>query len=206
MAAEKGAKDKHSKPLQDLIGLIKRDWEGACRKYPDQTAFALHDDRVLAALEQRFAAEIGVRAIRPLNYEFCTGLHYLVFDFAPRGASLIPDATASFLTILDGTGKVIAVVDPFDPVQPNKFVPPLPSEGEQPFVLDRPTESRHVRFSDEAMYPIQVRSRAFFERLRGGGVMPGPIIDINSWTMCQWDTWTPYGTAVDAMVDDCGQR
>lgn len=66
MAATRGSKDKPSKQLEQFINLIKRHWEGTCRKYPDQTAFALHDDQVLAALEQRFAAKIGVRAIRQL--------------------------------------------------------------------------------------------------------------------------------------------
>jgi hypothetical protein len=89
MAETRGPKDKHSRQLEQFINLIKRDWEGTHRKYPDQTAFALHDDRVLAALEQRFAAEIGVRAIRQLSYDFYTGLHYLVFDFAPNGTTLI---------------------------------------------------------------------------------------------------------------------
>ena len=63
-------------------------------------------------------------------------------------------------------------MDPFDPVQPNKFVPPLPKDNEQPFVLERPSASQSVAFSDQALYPLQVRNRAFFEQLRVGGSFP----------------------------------
>jgi len=144
-----------------------------------------------------------------LDYEFYTGLHYLVFDLAPCGTTLTPSAAASILTILDGTGKVIAVDDPFDPEQPNKFVPPLPPEGEGPVVLDRPAAGRDVTYSDDALFPVQVRSRAFLQRLKGVGVMPEPFIDINSWTVYQRDTWTPYArqsTPWSTIVGSPGKR
>jgi hypothetical protein len=51
---------------------------------------------------------------------------------------------------------------------------------------------------------MQVRSRAFFERLRSGG--SGIIIDLNIYTWCTYQTWTPYGTVIDTILDDCGSE
>lgn len=150
----------------------------------------------------RPAAQRGCTGIQALDYDFHTGLHYLVFEF-----SAAPDAAPrdrnTFLTILDGSGTVIAVIDPFDVAQPNRFVPPLLPEGDLPFVLDRPSASRDLRYSDDALFPVQVRSRAFPDRLNLTPI--DPIIDINTWTTCQSTTWTPYGSVLDITYDDCGQ-
>ena len=193
--------------LRTFVQLIKDDWDGRFRKYPDQTSFALQDRRVLAAIEKRFGEEMGIKAVRLLDYDFRSGLHHLVFDFASDAPRLFPGSPSSILAIIDGRGNVVGVVDPFDPVQPNRFVPPLPQESEQPFVLDRPSASANVRVSEQDMVPVQVRSQSFFQRLRGGGgVVASPIpIDINTWTSCRYQTWTPYGTVMDATIDDCGQ-
>lgn len=196
------AKTKHSTQMAAFIEALKGDWQGTFRKLPDQTVFALQDDRVLAAIEQRFAAEISLKDVRSLEYDFYTGLHQLVFDFAPQAAALGIGGADALLVILDSTCQVVALVDPFDPMQPNKFVPPLPQESAQPFVLDRPSMSKKVTFSDEALYPLQVRSRAFFERLKAGG--GGIIIDFRVWTLCTFRTWTPYGAAADTQIDDSG--
>jgi hypothetical protein len=191
-----------------LLAFMRRigdDWKGTFRQFPDQTAMALQDDNVLEALEKRFAAEANLRTVRALNYDFYSGLHNLIFEFAPGAATLDPSSADAFLTIMDAKGKVIAVVDPFDSRQPNKFVPPLPEVSEQPFVLERPSVAQGVRLSAEQLYPAQVRSRAFFERLQGGGAGVIPI-DLNHWTYCSYQTWTPYGSVLDTVIDDCGQE
>ncbi len=196
-----------SESLRSLVQLIRDDWNGKYRKYPDQTSFALQDHRVLSAIEKRFGESMRLRDIRLLQYDFYTGLHNLVFDFAAESPAPLPGAASSILVILDGKGAVIGFVDPFDPVQPNRYVPPLPKEGDQPFVLDRPSASSEVSLSAQDMFPVQVRSQSFFQRLQGGGgVVISPIpIDINSWTSCNYQTWTPYGTVLDIVIDDCGQ-
>lgn len=196
-------KRKRSQQLEALFGRLKEDWKGPYRKFPDQTIYALDDHRVAAAIENRLEAKGGVKDIRPLEYNFLTGLHYLIFEFEPRAVG--PAEVDALLVILDSTCKVLAVVDPFDPVQPNKFVPPLPKESErQPFVLERPSQAQRVAFSEEAVYPVQVRSRAFFERLRAGpNVIPWPDLDPIIHTWCQFNTWTPYGTVIDYIPDDC---
>lgn len=195
--------NEQSKQLQAFLQLIKNDWKGRYRKYPDQTAFALQDHRVLEAIEKRFSEGNGIKAVRLLDYDFYTGLHNLVFDFEPPAANLARECL-SLLTILDAKGKVLGIIDPFDPVQPNKFVPPLPQEGDLPFVLDRPSPGQQVSFSDQDVYPLQVRSHSFFQQLQRGGSSLIPI-DINTYTLCSFQTTTPWGSGPDYILDDCGQ-
>jgi hypothetical protein len=192
------AKSKRSAHLQALIRAIKDEWKDAYRKSPDLTIFALHDDGVVAAIEKRFADRARLTQIRQLEYNFQTGLHSLVFEFIPGLANLGKLGSDAVLVVLDGNGRVIAVVDPFDPVQPNTFVPPLPDKSEQPFVFDRPYEGDRVRPSDEEMFPMQVRSRAFMARLN---VAPDVII-INE-TKCDYATQTPGDWKSDRSNDDC---
>ncbi len=197
------ARPKRSKHLDALFKLLQADWKGPYRQFPDQTIYALDDERVSAAVEKRLAAQRNIKAIRQLEYNFHTGLHYLIFEFAARSGGA--GDTDALLVILDGNCKAVALVDPFDQVQPNKFVPPLPAESErQPFVLERPSPAKRVTFSEEAVYPVQVRSSAFFQRLRAGpNVIPWPDLDPIIHTWCQFNTWTPYGTVVDYIPDDC---
>jgi hypothetical protein len=195
---------KQSGHLQALIRSIKDEWKGKYRKFPDQTILALQDERVLEAIEKRFEAQVGISDIRQLDYDFYSGLHNLVFEFAPSTAAV--HAANAFLVILSSTGKVVALVDPFDPVQPNISVPPLPKDSEQPFVLDRPSGTGDIAFSDQQLYPVQVRSREFFQRInartgRGIGVGDG---DIWIWTTSYYTTWTPVGYMRDWMDDDSG--
>jgi hypothetical protein len=197
------AKNKPSSHLQAFLQTIKDEWKGLYRKFPDLTIFALRDDDVVAAIEKRFAEKASIKTVRQLDYDFYTGLHNLVFDFAPTLSDLGTRASDAFLVIIDSKGKVIAVIDPFDPVQPNVFVPPLPAESEQPFVLDRPSAAAEVTFSDQQLYPIRVRSRAFFQRLRIGGIGIAPG-DPEIYTKCSYTTWTPVGYVADWNTDDCG--
>lgn len=194
------AKRKRSEHLESLRAVLHEDRKTPHRKFPDLAVHAIEEDRVAAAIEKRLGAKSGLTNIRQLDYNFHSGLHYIVFEFSPLTES--PGKATALLVLLTGDCKVVGVVDPFDPVQPNKFVPPLPSEGDQPFVLDRPSGAKQVKFSDEALYPLQVRSREFLERLRVGG--GGIIIDINTYTWCTFKTWTPYGSVLDTILDDCG--
>lgn len=196
------AKSRKSQHLQSLIQSVKDEWKGTYRKFPDLTIMVLQDDAVCAAIEKRFAAEAAILDVRQLDYDFLSGLHHLIFEFGPSRSKLGVAANA-LLVIADGFGKVIAVVDPFDPVQPNKFVPPLPQETEQPFVLARPSATPAVSFSDEDMHPLQVRSSSFFQRLKAGGssFMPDDIT-INT-TKCSYTTQTPGDYWRDWDNDDC---
>lgn len=208
------ARKKTSKHLDALIELLLKDGKGKFGNYPDQAIYALHDSRVTAALERRFEDGLAIKAIRALHYDFYTGLHNIVFEFAPGMMNLVASKAGAILVILDGHCQVIGLVDPFDPIQPNKYVPPLPEnvDGEQPFVLDRPAMAQCIGASDEKLYPVQVRNRAFFQRLQSsltGSQRGGPIIIIIEWpvlTVCTFSTWTPwYGTVTDVTLDDSGK-
>jgi hypothetical protein len=184
--------------LEALVQSIKNEWEGTYRKSPDLTIFALQDERVTEAIEKRFADQASLTSIREFEYNFYTGLHSLVFEFMWGVENLARLGSDAFLVILDGNGKVIAVVDPFDLVQPNKFIPPLPKESEQPFVLDRPYLGDDVAASDEELFPMQVRSRAFMARLN----LARDVISINE-TKCDYATQTPGDWKSDRTNDDC---
>lgn len=197
------AKTKHSKHLEAFIQSVKDEWKGTFRKFPDLTILVLQDAQVTAAIEKRFEDQAGISNVRQLDYDFYSGLHHLVFEFTPRLADLGHRASNAFLVIADGNGKVIAVIDPFDPIQPNAFVPPLPPASEQPFVLDRPSIAGEVTFSDLDLYPLQVRNSAFFQRIRvgGSGIMGG---DVEVYTKCAYTTRTPNDYWTDWQNDDCG--
>ena len=192
------AKQKRSPHLEALIRSIKGEWKGRYRKSPDLAIFALQDERVTAAIEMRFAEQASITNIRQLEYDFRTGLHNLVFEFMWGVGNLGKLGSDAFLVILDGNGKVVALVDPFDPVQPNKFVPPLPGESEQPFVLDRAYVGEDVGRTDEELFPMQVRSREFMNRLK----LAPDIIVINE-TVCDYATQTPGDWKSDRTSDDC---
>jgi hypothetical protein len=82
-------------------------------------------------------------------------------------------------------------------VQPNKFVPPIPADGEQPFVLDRPSASDTVAFAAGEVAPAQVRGREFLARL---GLVNGLLVNT---TWCDYATQTPVGWKSDRTSDDC---
>jgi hypothetical protein len=195
-------KGKRSKQLENVIQSIKAEWRGTFRRHPELTILALQDDRVLDAIDRRFESQAAITGVRQLDYDFYTGLHNLVFEFAPNQQDLGARGADAFLAILDSNGKLVALVDPFDPIQPSKFVPPLPDKSEQPFVLDRPSVSHEVSFSDEDMYPLQVRSRAFFQRIKAGGtaVKAG---DVEYYSKCPYTTRTPNDYWTDYQTDEC---
>jgi hypothetical protein len=193
------AKPKISTHVEALIRAIKEEWQGGYRKSPDITVLALKDKEVIAAIEKRFSDQARVTNIHQLEYNFYTGLHNLVFEFSGGVQPFGKPGTDGFLAILDSKGQLIGMVDPFDPIQPNKFMPPLPTESEQPFVLDRPSEE--IAFSDAEMYPLQVRSREFMERLKVNGTHFGDVIIL---TRCPYTTRTPSDYWTDYQNDECG--
>ena len=189
--------EQSSEHLRRLIESVKADWRGTHRKLPDPAIFALQDERVVAAIERRFASGVRIADIRQLEYSFATGLNSLVFEFDRAADDLASLATDAFLVLLNGDGAVVALVDPFDPVQPNKYVPPLPTAGEQPFVLERPSATDTVAFEDAAVGQAEARARAFMSRL---GVVDGLLINT---TWCDYATHTPVGWKSDRTSDDC---
>jgi hypothetical protein len=56
---------------------------GLHRKYPDQAAFALSDERVTKTIEKRFEKNGAIQEIRSLQYDFFTGLNRICFELTP---------------------------------------------------------------------------------------------------------------------------
>jgi hypothetical protein len=84
------------------------------------------------------------------------------------------------MAILNGSGDVVGIVDPFDPLQPNLAVPALTQQHdaisaldsetsrELPFVLSRPSAAASLNFTEADLFPLEVRNREFFRQLLGG--------------------------------------
>lgn len=198
------AQNQKSTRIEELRTILKKDWKGLHRKYPDQAAFALSDERVTGAIERRFENNGTIKEIRSLQYDFFTGLNRICFEFTPMAGSVGLPSPDAFLVIMDSNCKIVSMIDPFDPVQPNSFVPPLPpKEGEQPFVLLRPSRTEDLVFREEETHAVQIRSREFFERLTSGG-SPGVIGDAIIQTKCDYTTHVACGYRSDRTNDDCG--
>ena len=78
--------------------------------------------------------------------------------------------------LLDWRCNVVGVVDPFNVSQPNPLLPALPEKTQQPFVLARPSASRDLPFSDDALRDKEERARQFLARMAsdsGGQCQPG---------------------------------
>lgn len=199
------AQNQKSTRIEELRTILKKDWKGLHRKYPDQAAFALSDERVTKAIEKRFENNGTIKEIRSLQYDFFTGLNRICFEFTPTTGSVGLPSPDAFLVIMDSNCKVVSMIDPFDPVQPNSFVPPLPpKEGEQPFVLSRPSRTEDLVFKDQEIHAVQVRSREFFERLTSGGSPGVAMDDAIIQTKCDYTTHVACGYRSDRTNDDCG--
>ncbi len=196
------AQSERSKPLHALFNLLKDDWKTLNGKYPDQALFALEDNRVTAAIEKRFDDKASLKNIRSLPYSFESGLNSIYFEFSSdaKGAGTI--LTDAFLILIDGNCKVVAIIDPFDPDRPNAFTPQSFKQGEQPFVLARPSVTDELAFSDGDLLAVRMRSREFFLKIGGGGG------DLEIYTSCSYWTDTNLGRDHynDRTVDDCGQQ
>jgi hypothetical protein len=190
--------------VQELLRTLVKDWEAPYRRYPDQAIFALNDDRVIEALENRFGAESNLQNIKSLPYDFQTGLNCVYFEFSHAGRRIELSSSRSFLVVMGGNCDVLGVIDPFDPDKPNPFMPPLPKVGDQPFILARPSVTDDLSFSDQELQPNRARTREYFRRLAEGGANVG-IADIEIYTTCNYTTRTPGDYWPDNnRTDDCG--
>jgi hypothetical protein len=162
-------------------------------------------------LQKRLENENTLKDIKTLGYNFSTGLVFIYFEFAQnREFGLSPDAV---LVIVNEDSRIAGIVDPFNPMQPNHLIPPLPEiidktneqpiSGEQPFALSIPSAAENIIFSEEEMYPIRVRSREFFKRLISGsqiGPMLMPPEDGGGHCPASGDTRCTYNTAHRTLI------
>ena len=96
--------------VQELLRTLVKDWEAPYRRYPDQAIFALNDDRVIEALENRFGAESNLQNIKSLPYDFQTGLNCVYFEFSHAGRRIELSSSRSFL--VEPISKFPTTVDP----------------------------------------------------------------------------------------------
>jgi hypothetical protein len=186
-----------SENVRALINRLRDDWTALYGKYPDQALFALGDDRVADAIERQFEEKARLSNIKALPYNFETGLNSIIFEFTSSGTLNEPH---SFMIMMDGNCRVVAIIDPFDPIRPNAFAPQSSALGERPFVLARPSATENVAFNDAEFLSLRMRSREYFMRLPGGGG------DVEIYTTCTYYTQTNLGRDHynDRTNDDCG--
>lgn len=160
-----------SNDFSNLTRIIEADFNSRFPKYPDQAKYLIQDKNVITALSNKLANSQALISIKALPYNFTTGLHFTCFAFSSSGKSLI--GSDNILIISNGDCKVVGLVDPFDAEQPNPWVPPLPAKNDPgdediiPFALARPSALNNMRISKEDLFPMEVRSTAFFARLGG---------------------------------------
>lgn len=195
--------------IPSLLKLIEDDFTSRFPKYPDQARFVTKNATVVKSIRSRIENNQVLIAIKALPYNFATGLHFICFDFTPGGKGIGPD---SLLVISDGDCNVVALIDDFDAMQPNRWVPPLPEKSDietdvTPFALARPSglDKMHIRRED--LFPMEVRSTEFFARLGGmGGVFGGGAFGIDDGaggtaTSCTYVTFTMWEGPFPGMGD-----
>lgn len=155
-----------SDSFTQLMKALQIDRSSRHPQFPDQAEHALRDERVAQGIENRLEKGAALTGIQALGYNFATGLIHIYFEFMPAGGlALKQDAV---LVVLDSENRVVGVVDPFDPVQPNRFVPQLPKRGDQPFVFARPTASQNLFFGAAELDLRDAANREFYRKLQRG--------------------------------------
>jgi hypothetical protein len=154
--------------LKDLTERLEQDQGAPYPKFPDQARYALQDAAVAQAIERRFKGGESLVRIRSLGCHRASGLLHTVFEFTKAGAiALAPHA---LLVITDGRCKVVGIVDPFDPEQPNPMLPALSSAGALPLALAEASDADALAFSEEDLRPKEERTRAYLQKMN---VEPG---------------------------------
>lgn len=158
--------------FKELTERLEQDRGAPYPKYPDQAVYALRDGAVAQAIERRFKNSEALVRIKSLGCHRASGLLHTVFEFTKAGAlALAPNAV---LVITDGHCKVVGIVDPFDPEQPN---PMLPARSDAlPLALSQPSSADELGFSQEDLRPREERTRAYLENMNvrpgSGGITP----------------------------------
>jgi hypothetical protein len=211
--------------VPELLAALEADAATAFPRFPAQAQLALRNERVVEAVNARGDRGQTVTDVRPLPYHAPSGLLFVVFDFAP--AAMLAQGREAMLVVLTGSAEVVAILDPFDPRQPNPAMPPQrqdPStDAALPFALARPSATETVRFSSEELAPVEMRTSAFLQRVGVGGVggvaggLGGGVFATDGTTRTQISTqtvyhhggWTPgpftwveYDEKVDDIMDD----
>jgi len=137
--------------MKELVELLQADRKTRSPRYPVQALPALRDSQVTKILEGHLAAGARLVNIRALPYEATLGLIPVVFELEPSGGVVL--RRPSVLTLVDGSGHVTAVIDGFDPAQPNPYYVPPDLPGAQPFVFLDESAADTMSFSEADLMP-----------------------------------------------------
>src|SRR5262249_59524252 len=118
-------------------------------------------------VEDRLQNGQTLTEVRLLEYNAAAGLNQVACLFSRPGPIAL--GCEGILVLMTADCKVVGLIDPFDLVQPNPYLPPLQKAGELPFAVARPSAVDGLAFSQEEMAPVEMRRRAFFDQLRGDG-------------------------------------
>lgn len=146
-------------PMQTIIDTLQADRKSRSPRYPVQALPAVRDPRVAEVLERHLAAGARLVGIRALPYEATLGLIPVVFELEPSGGVVL--GQPSVLTLVDGRGHVAALIDGFDPTQPNPHYTPPNPPGAQPFVLQEESAADAMQFSEADLAPAWNRTREY---------------------------------------------
>jgi hypothetical protein len=207
--------------IEKLKEFLKSDASSAHPKFPEMALYTLKDERMVNAIAKRLEKNSTLIDIKALEYNFYSGLNHIFFEFSVSDNIGLKRDT--ILVIVDPHSNVVGVVDQFDPDHPNPFLPPISklqkTYGEEPFVIDRPTDTDEITFTEEQLMFTRLRSKEFFDKIiaaqqrppgdGGGGLPPG--CDAHA-TRCYWETcyrvpWDPIPgctwTQPDSAYDAC---
>src|SRR5262245_41962730 len=120
-----------------LVELLQKDRSSPNPRYPDQATFALRDERVSKTVEDRLQNGQPLTEVRLLEYNAAAGLNQVACLFSRPGPIAL--GCEGILVLMTADCKVVGLIDPFDLVQPNPYLPPLQKAGELPFAVARPS-------------------------------------------------------------------
>ncbi|MER6378345.1 hypothetical protein ABT255_61515 [Streptomyces mirabilis] len=188
------------------------DASSAFPKYPPIASHVIKDPRVAEAIKTRLGEGAVLESITDFGYSFRSGLQTISFEFHQnlgRGAGV--------LVVADGECRVIGIKEGFDKEKPNPKLPPVPfPRPPLPFALARPVNAEFVAASGPDVFPLEVRSREFFEQLGLAANQSGTKCawETSRATICAVRTDNPMGgpdtcdeweerVTTDSMTDDC---
>lgn len=132
--------------IQTLADLLEEDRARPAveRRYPDQALPALHDERVLRALQQRLDKGMAVGAVITFGHNPFTKLAHTLFVMTDPEVAENP--RGGVLVITDSKCRVVGVVDDFVfPASGSTIRLPITRPaGTQPFVLQQPSAAEQT--------------------------------------------------------------
>lgn len=146
--------------LDEVRKALEEDAAHRNHRYPEQARVVLRDPRVVEVLSRHVSTGARILNIRALPYQATLGLIPVAFDMDPGPTVML--RRPSVLVLVDGLGKVAAIIDGYDPDNPNPNY--VSSRAEQPFVLVEESAAEGMAFTEEDLSPGWDRTRSYMRR------------------------------------------